>query len=411
MRRFIPTLLIAVLLAGAALADLKITTKNTMAGQTSQGTTYIKGARQRSETQMGPIRSVTITQCDKKQTITLSDACKAYMVSPMIAPDAPAEADAAPPPSSGKPRKGGTLTIHTTSVDTKERQQMFGYTARHIKGSMAMTSSPDACAPVNTKMETDGWYADFTPAGVSCSAGGYGGGMGGGRPDCQDRIRYTGSGIRNPGYPLKLTTTIINENGERFTTTQETVELSKANLNPALFEIPKGYKQVYDYQGLYCAAAMQGGTGPDIPEEIEEEPTAGEQLRRRGGRGALCVAPIDYRAAQVVDLEAWRDVLIEELQNVNIESVKLEATTRREIQMEAAEKGCRHILYTDVQGFNAPARRRATMQVYAELMPVDDFEPWMEETLNGAGRNLEGAAQNAFAQEAAKTAEALANPR
>jgi hypothetical protein len=54
------------------------------------------------------------------------------------------------------------LTITRTLNDTGERQDMSGYKARHVRTSMAMESSPDACNQSHMKMEVDGWYADLS---------------------------------------------------------------------------------------------------------------------------------------------------------------------------------------------------------------------------------------------------------
>ena len=75
------------------------------------------------------------------------------------------------------------------STDTGERQEMFGYKARHIKTTMMMESTPDACNQSHMKMEADGWYADLS-AGFSCSDESYRSlACGGGKRGCADRIR------------------------------------------------------------------------------------------------------------------------------------------------------------------------------------------------------------------------------
>src|SRR5664280_2975802 len=108
--------------------------------------------------------------------------------------------------------KGGVVTITRTSNDTGERQDMFGYKARHIKSSMTMESSPDACNQSHMKMEMDGWYADLS-AGFSCADESYRalacGGTG--KRGCSDRIVMKGGGRGALGYPLKLTTTIASD--------------------------------------------------------------------------------------------------------------------------------------------------------------------------------------------------------
>src|SRR5499427_5963632 len=97
----------------------------------------------------------------------------------------------------GRSRKGGVITITRTSTDTGERQDMFGYKARHIKSSMIIESSPDACNQSHMKMEVDGWYADLS-ANFSCAMEDYRamacGGPGGSKSGCQDRVVMKGSG-------------------------------------------------------------------------------------------------------------------------------------------------------------------------------------------------------------------------
>jgi hypothetical protein len=403
----------------AAHADLKITTKNTMAGQTSQGTTYIKGQRQRSEQQFGPMHQVTITQCDKRQTITVSDACRTYMVTPIDQ-----EMDNQAPPSSrsdrdmnsGPTRKGGTMTINVSTTNTGETRPMFGYTARHIKTRMTMSSSPDACNPSNMTMESDGWYTDFAGAGLSCSAMPRPQGMGGrSRPDCQDRIRYTGQ-MRNNGYPMKLTTSMDTEHGT-FTMTQETTELSRANLNPALFDVPSGYRQVNDYQGLMCQAAYSGATGTSIPEEEQGPPQTDNSRSRRHGSGALCVAPVNNKSDASFDSEMWRDMLVGQLARVRIEAVKLQSTEQFDLRKEAYQQGCHLVLYTDVNESHSagPGRHVGRPDVrtalHVLLMPDDDYQPWLDTDVQGTGASPDSSADSAMRSEAQAVAAELAQHR
>jgi len=46
-------LLVTLILTGTAYADVKVKTKQTMSGQTYEGTTMIKGKRQRTEQNIG----------------------------------------------------------------------------------------------------------------------------------------------------------------------------------------------------------------------------------------------------------------------------------------------------------------------------------------------------------------------
>src|SRR6185312_9447615 len=68
----------------AAGGDIRIKYRTSVAGQTSESTSMIKGARERSESQnpyMGTMAS--ITQCDLKRTIQISDKARKYTISPM----------------------------------------------------------------------------------------------------------------------------------------------------------------------------------------------------------------------------------------------------------------------------------------------------------------------------------------
>jgi hypothetical protein len=417
LSRCIALVFVLAAFSAAAYADLKLTTRNTMGGNSTEGTTFVKGTRQRTEMQFGAMQQVIITQCDKRQIVTVSDACRTYMVAPMD-PDDDAGTSAPPPPSSssGTTRKGGTLTINNNSTNTGETKQMFGYRARHIKTSMSMTSSPDACNPTNMKIESDGWYADFSGAGMSCASPSRpgAGNMGRIRPDCQDRIRYTGTGMRRLGYPMDVTTTMTDDRGNAYTSRTETIELSRETLDPALFDVPSGYRQVNDYQGLMCQAAMTGAPA-------RSEPRLNQ--RRRGGRGPLCVAPIENRTTTSVEDEEWRDTLIAELQALRVESVKLDARHPFDLEDEARAKGCRVVLYSDITELKSPSSGRrlgravgagnsANYQsgIHVELIPLDDFEPWLDKPVTGLGPTLDDAGENTLRLEAQEVATELSKP-
>src|SRR4051812_37335494 len=71
-------LLTAMLVMSAtAFADVKIKSKMTSSGQTTENTTFIKGKRQRTE--MGNIM-VSITQCDLGRDLQLNPSTKTYII-------------------------------------------------------------------------------------------------------------------------------------------------------------------------------------------------------------------------------------------------------------------------------------------------------------------------------------------
>ena len=240
-----------------ASADLKIKTRTTVMGHTSESTVYIKGPRQRTEMSFGGRGgAVSLMQCDQKRMITITgNQC---MVIPIgssgesACPTMPNMADMAREAMGGEPappRKGGVLTITRTATDTGEKQEMFGYKARHIRSTMTMESSPDACNQSHMKMEIDGWYADLS-TGFSCGDESYKAMAcgAGGKRGCTDRIVMKGSGAAAMGFPLKQTMTMTSEQGT-FTTTTEVVELATANLDAPLFDMPPGCK-VMDMSSL-----------------------------------------------------------------------------------------------------------------------------------------------------------------
>src|SRR6185312_4736745 len=144
--------------AAPAQNDLKITYRTTTSGHSMENTTMLKGARERTEMKIGMGRDIiNVTQCDLKRVIQISDSAKKYVITPMDSGDN-AQPAAAPSQMSGPSRpsyKGGVIAYTINSVDTGERKEMFGFTARHIKRTMLIESSPDACSPIKQKMETD----------------------------------------------------------------------------------------------------------------------------------------------------------------------------------------------------------------------------------------------------------------
>ena len=54
---------------------------------------------------------------------------------------------------------GGTLKIWIENIDTGERKEIFGHTARHIITREKRIAGPGACSKPSLS-ETDGWYID-----------------------------------------------------------------------------------------------------------------------------------------------------------------------------------------------------------------------------------------------------------
>jgi hypothetical protein len=389
--RSLKVLSVLLVLVGMCSADSKIKTRRTMMGQTMENTVYVKGARQRTEEagMMGMPSTTTIVQCDLKRIITINTCTKTYMISPMdvmaAAPSPGAAMAAGASADNGAPQKGGVLTIVNDYIDTKERQKMFGLEARHIKTNMSMVASPDACAKTSMKMEKDGWYVSLSPQ-FTCDAGMHryaamGGGRGA-RPSCRDTVRLKG-GMGNPGFPLKETTTMMTE-GHPFSMTEEVTELSTANLNPALFDVPIGYREVSDYRAMMGdprAMMMSGGNtncGSGIPIEVAGAPAEAaapapvpspapaaapapapkvtSAPAKASGTLRVGVAKINDKSGQYLPIFNLRLDLMYELQLRKMEAIPLDAETQADAIQEARGKDCDYVLFTDATAIGDPGQ-------------------------------------------------------
>jgi hypothetical protein len=133
----------------------------------------------------------------------------------------------------------GTATVSSVVNDTGKRQEMFGLQAKWLKYVMTQVSSEDSCdGKSDVRMEQEGWYVTISLNSESCQVPQIKGEKGGCRP------KVTIKSMQLPGFFLEGTTTFY-ENGKKTATTRiETLALSKATLDQALFEIPTNYTEV-----------------------------------------------------------------------------------------------------------------------------------------------------------------------
>jgi hypothetical protein len=355
-----------------ASADTKVKTRQTSGGQTYENTSYIKGKRQRSETNNGQM--IMIQQCDLRRNIQIMPEMKVYMIQPYDEPTASSSpANTATTNTTTQPtevKKGGVVTSTVTTKDTGERKQILGYTARHIITTMEMKSSPDACSQMNTKMEIDGWYIDATFA-LDCDSNraytGYRPKASGG---CQDRFESKQVGTAKKGYPVWEKMTMFGPNGaESFTTTTEVVEFSQATLEPSLFDVPEGFRQVDDFASAFSAAAAAAGasnpsntSNPNTGSSASSAATSSAATSstnatavgpKRAGVIRLGVATIktgnvaEHMNAQNLG-SAVQTTLTEQLKASNVEAIPIQATTGAAIQAEAQQKECDYVVYATV---------------------------------------------------------------
>ena len=356
LRSFFSLALITICFSNLASADLKIKTRTTVMGHTTESTVYIKGGRERNEMSYGGRGggAVSIMQCDQKRMITISgNQC-------MVMSMGGGETSCPAMPNMGAmsremggeptaPRKGGVLTITRTSTDTGERQDMFGYKARHIKTSMTMESSPDACNQSHMKMEMDGWYADLT--GFSCGDESYRALACSGKRGCSDRIVMKGSGSAALGYPLKQTMTMTSEHGT-FTTTTEVVELENASLEASLFDMPPGCK-VMDMSTMGGAPATHAEAPATAPAPANASPAAPAEpptpvmAPKAAGVVRVGVVKIKDMSGQSLPTDNLRLNLLSEFARHQLEAVPLDADApQADVEAEARAKLCDYFVYT-----------------------------------------------------------------
>ena len=369
MLKTLSTIFCLVVLSVTASADTKVKIRQTSGGQTYENTSYIKGKRQRSENMGGQM--VTVTQCDLRRNITIMPTTRTYMIQSYDQPSTTGAANTTTTSTatSQPTKKGGVVTSTVTTRDTGERKQMFGYTARHIITTMVMDSSPDACNSTKMKMETDGWYIDaafaldcdlgsnYTPPRTHASGG------------CQDRYQTKTIGTAKKGYPVYEKMTMFGPDGrESFSTINEVVEFSQATLDPSLFDVPEGYREVQDFASMYgapsgmpsaadMASAASGADTTNIPSaNPSNSPStkAAEALPAKKA-GVIRIGVVTVKIDKVTEgmnaanlATAVQATLQEKLKAPNVEAVPIQATVLNQIEAEARQKECDYLVYTAV---------------------------------------------------------------
>ena len=261
MKRPILLILTLAVMTNPVFADWKLSQKTKIAGEEMGGrisTVYQKGVRQRHEhkmdmgsqaedpeadammAQMGmsmPTLPIQVTQCDLKQDLFINEKNKAYFIDYYDWSSVPPEKLMRQP--NQKMVIKGTLTTDTVMTDSGRRQQMFGLTARWLKVIQIIESSADSCdGASSTKLEQEGWFVTLSLESESCPIQRPPSGNGGCRP------RLIVKRAQNPG--VMITGTMRTYEGGKVAASFEieTLELSKATLDPTLFDIPKGFAEV-----------------------------------------------------------------------------------------------------------------------------------------------------------------------
>jgi hypothetical protein len=150
----------------------------------------------------------------------------------------------------------GNWTETVTVVDTGERREMFGFTARHIKTMTVSDASPLACDQTRLRQETDGWYIDLL-YGTECSSDisgqlNVGFVVPGSFNTCVKfyekrnyRFERKQVGKARFGFPVALSIRAYSNDGRTFSETKrEVTEITRVELDQSLFELPDGYARL-----------------------------------------------------------------------------------------------------------------------------------------------------------------------
>ncbi|HUQ50544.1 MAG TPA: hypothetical protein VM056_07525 [Terriglobales bacterium] len=359
-RYFAGLVAVAFVVCPLSLADVKVKSRMTVAGNSMETSSYIKGARQRQEMAAAPgYTMITIIQCDLNRMVQLNERTKMYMIT--LLNDAPAttpssDAGLSTTRSSRPSRHGGTVTFTTNVQDTGQRKQIFGYTARQIKTQMSTEASPDSCSGAqDMKMSSDGWYIDFPGVNLGCADGGRAAvRMRPEKPECTDKTQFRTTGTAKLGFPVTMETTVTGAGGQPMTMKQETVDLQTATLDPALFEIPPGYREAKSQAELMgmpdMAAIMRGARDEESSPRTESRSSSPARSGIR--KGLLKVGLVKFGpAAEPESAEVVRLQLANSITELEVDAVLLEATAttpREQVEAEAKSKGCQYFVYNEM---------------------------------------------------------------
>jgi len=360
--RFRCVVFVVLAFSSTSFGDLKSTNRMTVAGRSFTSTVFIRQGKIREEANMAPgLSSITVQDCAGHRLIQLNDRKRAYMLIEMASGNTNA-------PDSSNGATAGTVTLAVNEQDTGERKQMFGHTARHVKGTVTAEGGSGSCNGT-FHVATDGWYIDL-PEVQGCVS-----------PDreilrsqmkrtgCNDRIVLKASGIEKLGYPMVLDTT-LEAKGSTVTVRQETTDLSAATLDPSLFDIPVGYKQVQSYQELMgvtgnstvgMSALHFGGhnfppmTGSGVNENGNGgvAGASGVTSDKKKGPLRIGIAQVTSAADLSLSVEGLQQLLVNDINFLGGQAVLISADPNdRDATLEQArQQRCDYVIFTNIMNF------------------------------------------------------------
>lgn len=282
MKKLLCMIINCSLLVLPALGDYKLSQRISIEGTGQVSTVWVKGVRVRTSTKIevagmsdaerqmmeSMMPSLTsLSQCDLKQDVQINEQARSYFIDYYDWSSVPPEKLARRPKQKVVVR--GTVTLSSVVTDSGKRQKMFGLNARWLKHVVDIESSADSCdGAKKMRLESEGWFADLRLNGQSCPTDRPPGVDGGCRPK---PIFKT---MQDPGFLLEGTRTNYDNGKKAMVEKVETLDVSTATLDQALFEVPTGYTEVDSMADLIrkpggfdntAITAMSGSTiGPSI---------------------------------------------------------------------------------------------------------------------------------------------------
>jgi hypothetical protein len=204
-------------------------------------------------------RTALITRCDLKQVLHLNLEDREYAASP-LRQFPTREGMLALAAGRGQlvvaPQREPTIVVETETVDTGERKELFGYAARHVITTRRIIPLVDAKRSADTTV-TDGWYIDLDTH-ISCEPKWRAArsshafltthqeGDQGDVPIFKD-VGEPEGGFAVTSKQISSGTITLPDGSVRqhiWTWEMEVTELSNSAIEPAIFEIPSGFKLV-----------------------------------------------------------------------------------------------------------------------------------------------------------------------
>lgn len=348
-------------------------------------TVLIKGSRLRADSQIpsfkfsidpdkviGTREMSYIQQCDMGRTVHLDHKKKSYTITSIAGGDSsPPKAKAAE--KVAKAKKGGYMEVAMNVTDTNERKNMFGFVAKHLRSTMTLTPSANACNKQAMSIQDDGWYIDLPTYACEIQTDDTMSSMQETAEDCVDEIRIKPGQNMHLGFALQQTRT-FTANGMSFQMLENVISLDRTALDPSLFEIPADFRPTSDSDANVATSIQPSsastplnntvtppstGASAAYPADWQNKPLpemsqittdTGLPPKQPGVIRIGIVTPTTEMGQGFEGVNSGQIVqfaLLEKLKAERIESVPISSGVL--IQSEAKMKQCDYLLYVDVK--------------------------------------------------------------